>query len=856
MTPRIFSRSAAAAIFLVCLPLSPTHAGTLTVSTDVTADNPEILGYNVGHYVEGSNTQDWWRYAGVNGARMFLSSSFIEPNDDIPGIGDGVTDQASFLARKTALRASPLDPQFIDWPDFEDRYENALNGNSRSGNRFRPNFALGSLRELDIQVLVQITGSESSLPIADDDDWPGKWELWQHYYAQAFYLGRNFDVERYQMYNEPNHPNADGLLQENWLMRLQLASDAIQSALADVNALDSKSLTPLIYAPVNSGGDQYSRWGSVGVENRHTDFLGNTDPNYLVMHRYDYHLYNSSASQFANTLSDIQSAIENEMAPETPFPTSISEFNVHTNSTFDGLEDTLDDPELYARFGAISARLAQQGQDEFYCFKFAQTGAPDDNFPVTKNGTHYVQNGGEPYIYGGATRTAEIWRLFNKALKPGGSQLDFNRADDSNGSIDRLDIRVTFDPATQNYYIFSANEDGSTGITVDTSAWNLPEGTPFLVEEVSENRYGIGRTWNTISADGTLFDGNDNNLVQPSDTVWLITIPALGVEPENIIAASADATVTDGSSAGTNFSDTDTLLARNDPNSVNNRSAAMIQFDLPLVYAPDIQFAILTVSGKTGTEDVTAQGHIYGIDDDSWAETPVTWNNAPNLLKGAPAGNLIANRVIDGQGDDAQILGQLVLDRTRDLVRLIDVTGFLQEQSDHKASFLISQDPRWDVAIPSLATGDTQADGLIINSTENGTDAAPGPQLSLVRLQDSDGDGISDLSEEGVFSTDPTSADTDGDGFSDAEEALFYQTDPNDAASLFKIDEIEILPSGSPVIRWTSAANLTYDIDRSTDLTTDSWERIGSVTGTGGEAELEDTNTGTLRRAFYRMSAR
>ncbi|MDB4673519.1 DNRLRE domain-containing protein [Verrucomicrobiales bacterium] len=322
-----------------------------------------------------------------------------------------------------------------------------------------------------------------------------------------------------------------------------------------------------------------------------------------------------------------------------------------------------------------------------------------------------------------------------------------------------------------------------------------------------------------------------------------------------MLAASLDATVTDGTNSGTDFSDTGTLLARNDPGSVNNRSAALIQFDLPLVYAPDIQFAVLTVSGRTNTEDITAQGHVYGIDDDSWAEAPVTWDNAPNLLKGASAGTLIGDRVIDGQGDSAHILGQLVLDRTRDLVRHINVTDFLQEQSDHKASFLISQDPRWDVAIPSLEVGDPQADGLEIRSTENGSNNFPGPQLRLVRLEDTDGDGISDLAETETFLTDPSIVDTDGDNFSDAEEALFYQTDPNDPNSFFKIDEIEILANGSPVIHWTSVDGLTYEIQRSTDLSPESWESVATIDGTGTDQEFQDTTTGGLTRAFYRMTA-
>ena len=714
--------------------------------------NPDILGYNMGHFVPGTNAHDFWRYSGVNGARMFLSPSNIEPVDDIPGFGDGVTDQDSFLSRRAALRADPLNTEFINWPAFDEQYRNNLNGSSSGGNRYFPFFAISQLRALDIQMLVQITANEDDLPISNDDDWAGKWELWQHFYAQAFYLGREFDVERYQMFNEPNHRNADGLTIPNWLMRLQLASDAIQTALADVNERYDKELTPLVYGPVNSGGNQYSDWGRAGVVNRHTNFLGVTDPNYLVMHRYDYHQYNDTPSQFASDLNNMRSSISADMAPEPRFPLSVSEFNVHTNGRFDTFSETIDEPELYTRLGAISVQLTRNFEDELYCFKFGQTLNSNANFPVTKNGTHYCNNTEAPYTHGGVTRAGEVWRLFNKALKPGGDQLRFDR--DSDGSLDDFEFSVTFVPETNCYYVFSANEGSNTQLSVDTSAWNLPAGTPFLLEEVSEDYYGAGRRLGSINEEGLLeFNPDDIDISQAGNTVYLITIPAGGaLEEEELIEVSFDATVTDGSSAATSFSTTDALLARNDPNSVNNRSAALMQFQLPLIYGPDIQLAVLSLEGRTNTANATVQGHLYGLDDDSWADAGnVTWNTAPNLAQGVSAGNLIGDRFITEQGDSAHLQGQVVFTRDDYRNRIFNVTEFLQEQSDSTASFMISQDPRWDIALPSLATGDTQVDGLDIQSSETGA----GPQLRLVRLQDTDGDGISDQAEAETFGDRP-----------------------------------------------------------------------------------------------------
>jgi len=824
------------------------HAGTLTVLDQNFAGNPDILAYNLAHFYPGSNTHDWWRYSGVNGARLFISPSSVEPSDDIPGTGDGVTNQAGFLSRKTALRADPLNHSFIDWPDFEDEYENKTLG----GNRIRINYALGKLRELDIQVLAQITAGEGRFPISGSGDWAGKWELWQHFYAQAFHLGRHFDVARYQMFNEPNHPNAGELTASNWLMRLQLVSDAIQSALADVNTLYGKSLESLVFAPVNSGGDgPYSGWGDLAVANRHVNFLGVSDPGYLVMHRYDYHEYNSTPSQFASSLNSLRSSISADMAPETRFPMSISEFNVHTNSNFNAIPETLDDPVKYARLGAIAVHLIKNFEKELYCFKFGQTEDNAATYGVKKNGMHYVHNSSTPYDTGGATRAAEVWRLVNKGMKPGGTQKKYTR--DSNGSIDDLDLRATYRPATGNYHVYSANNTGSgVSLTVDTSAWNIPAGSRYLLEEVSTTRYGSVRTWNTVSADGTLFDGTDNLLWQPARTVWLFTIAAKPQQAQQIIDASEDATVIDGSNAGTNYAGTSTLLARNDPATADNRKAAFIKFTLPVVHPPDIQLAVLSLRGKTNTADTTAQGHLYGLDDDSWTAGSLTWSNAPNLRKGAAPGDQIEDRVITGQGDSAHILGQIVVTSTSRSTKMLDVTDFLQSQPGSTVSFLLTQDPRWDVALPALTSGDIQADGLDIRSSEAATQNSPGPQLKIVTLADTDGDGISDEAETNTFLSDPDLPDTDGDGQTDGQEVL-AGSDPNDPASMFAIDSLERIGGGSVRIEWPSVTGRSYTLWRSTTLQPGDWTAVHVAPGTGVMIDHTDPAAAGLTEAFYRL---
>lgn len=54
---------------------------TMTVEADVIGTTPVALGYNLGHFRENSNAADWFRYSGVDSARLFMSVSDLEPVD-------------------------------------------------------------------------------------------------------------------------------------------------------------------------------------------------------------------------------------------------------------------------------------------------------------------------------------------------------------------------------------------------------------------------------------------------------------------------------------------------------------------------------------------------------------------------------------------------------------------------------------------------------------------------------------------------------------------------------------------------------------------------------------------------------
>lgn len=711
------------AVLALAIPMMAADAATLTVQTNRLGPTPELLAYNSGHFFPGSNTRDWWRYAGVNGVRIFLSPSSIEPSDDLPPVGDGVTSQAGFLNRRAALRADPLNTSFINWPVFLNNYENR---DLHPVNHIRVNYALREWRTLGVQICAQITASQNRLPIADADDWGGKWELWQHYYAQAFYLGREFDVERYQMFNEPNHPNAGGLTRENFLMRLQLASDAIQCALADVNALCGKTLAPRILAPVTSGSAEgsFAGWGDLVVTNRHMNFLGELDPDFRLIHTYDYHQYNATPGGFGSSLAALHNLLTTAMAPEPRLPTAISEYNVHAGAVFDTMPDTLDSPAKYARFGAISVQLMANGCNELYAFKFSQTrSSAGDTYPVQKNAMHYTDNTNAPYNIGGITKAGEVWRLFNKAFATGRERLGLVAA----AGADVLDAHASYDPARARYHLFSANNtSGGVNLSIDLSAWDIPAHNRVLVEEVSETVHGAGRFWTNLSESGTF------SAFQAANTVWLLTIPRAFQQQEQIVPATDDAEVRDGANSVGNYGNTGALTARNHPTDANSRSVSFIKFQLPVTNFSDVEFAVLSLQASTISFNTTAHAHVYALHSNNWSQATLTWDNAPNLRANGPAGVKITNNIVQAVGESANIVGQIVVSSTQPSEKLIDVTDYLRSRTNAEITFLISQDARWDVTLPSLEVGDTQPDGVRVVSMEGATPAAPGPRLRLV----------------------------------------------------------------------------------------------------------------------------
>ncbi|HMZ22459.1 MAG TPA: hypothetical protein PLD20_31300, partial [Blastocatellia bacterium] len=693
---------------------------TITVQNTQAGTTPDVLGYNLGHFMVGSNVADWWRYSGVKAVRVFVSPSGIEPTDDIAGTGDGVSSSSTFFARRAALRANAanagqaLDNNFINWPVFYDTYANWVADGS---NRFILDPTFTALRAQGIEILANITASPSRFPLASDTDWANMWELWQHYYAEAFYLSSTYDVRRYGMFNEPNNWSP-AITADDWHRRLRVCSDAIQAAIADANTRYSKSLVPQIFAPNTANGStKYLEWGQPAVTNRHLQLDGTTNTNWLNLHIYNYQKYSQytndtgTSSGYIEDIDQLYADTAADMPGETVFPMALTEFNVRTGANYDTTTATQDSPSDYSAFGANVVALTEHLAKQLYLFKFAQTERTGGTYPVAKNGTHYVENATTGVNnYGGATKVAEVWRLFNKAAK--GARPRYALTHTLGSDVWPI---ATFDATANMWYVFVSNKNtGSVTVDLDISALGVPNGNQAVIEEVSANYSG------GVSATPTVSGGQLNGYSLPAQSVCLISIPA-AAQSVSTVNATEDAQLGDGTSKTTTGGAVTSMQVRAD-GTANGRRVTLIKIPTSGLVPADLQRVLLSLTAGTISSAATIQSHVYALNDDSWTEGGATWAGLSAALKqNVGSGNVIANNIVANQGTTMQMLGQLVVTSSTNSEKLIDVTEYVRAQTDGFASFAIVQEHRWDVAVPALTTGDTQSDGIKIASRETAT---------------------------------------------------------------------------------------------------------------------------------------
>jgi acetyl esterase/lipase len=709
---------------------------SITVATIPEGTTPSILGYNLGHFMNSGDAVDWFRYSGVKGARVFISASDLQGSTS-PGRAK-VTSLSTFNSNVSAARTMGTSGStYIKWSDYNYNYNSTAGSNDINYAN-----AFSALTGLGVDILVNITCSPGTFPLTSATDYAGWWEIWQHYYAQAYLLSRDYGIRRFSMFNEPN--NWSGMTESDWLLRLRICSEAIQAGVNDMNAAYGRNIVPQVYAPNTANGEgKYNTgtdtWGHDAVANRHLKLDGTTSASWLLMNFYNYQkysMYTDDTGSLTGYIQDIDALagyIAADMPGETSCPLVLSEFNVRTGSSYDGTSNNQDSPEDYAALGANCIALTRHSANQLFLFKFGQTEDTTSPYGLAKNGTHYVDNINSACNYGGSTKAAEVYRLFNKAAQGGRSRFFANASSGaamssfSGGSgLWRL---VTQDPATGNYYVYLANKK-SSGITfsLNVAAWSIADGTPVVVEEVSSTcSGGVSQVVNVKNSQAYLG-------AIPAQSVWLVTIPNQAAALTSI-TATEDTQVGDGTNSGNTGGALTSMQARAD-GTIDGRKAVLLKMPTPTASSSTLKSVLLDLGVATSAGSTVVQAHVYGLTTDSWTEGSSTWSSMGAVLKqGTSAGNQIAQNVAlnTGTNPSAKMLGQIWVNSATPSRRMLDVTEFVKSRTNGYASFLVVQEHRWNYSADLTTvrtTGDIQSAGMVITSKEK---TGAGPRLLAVQ---------------------------------------------------------------------------------------------------------------------------
>jgi len=703
---------------------------TITVGTTSEGTTPSLLGISLGHFTTSGDSFDWFNYSGAKAARVFISPSELQSSTS-PG-HNSVTDQATFNSTVTAARlAKTGSSAYIKWSDFN------YNISSPSGNSNDMNYkeVFSALTAKGVDILVNITCSPAFVALSSNQDWSNIWEVWQNYYAQAYILSRDYGIRRISPFNEPNGYSST-FTPADWLLRHRICADAIAAGVADGS---SANLAPAVYGPTTANGEsKYDSWGKQAVGIIHTKLDDSLDPAWRLMNFYSYNKYSmytddiGSLTGYGQDIEKLNSYLAADMPGETSLPLVLSEFNVRTADNYDLTSNNQDSPEDFSALAANCIATTKKGINQIYLFKFAQTESSSSPYGLAKNGAYYVDNQNSAHNYGGATKVAEVWRLFCKAANGGRyryaatSTAGADMSSSSGGSgLWRL---VTKDSVTGNYYVYLANKkSASIPLTLNTVAWGLADGTPVIVEEVSSTC--SGGVAQVLSVKG----GQAYLGAIPAQSIWLITVPSQ-TSSLTWTTATEDTQVSDGTNLNSTGGSLSSVQARAD-GTANGRKAVLIK--LPVPSSPESYSSFyLDLGAATTTGSGIAQAHLYGITTDSWTEGTATWANLATVLKqSVSSGNQIAKNVALNVGTNppAKMLGQIVVNSTNPTRRMVDITDFVKSRTGGTASFMVLQDHRWDYSADptSIRTkGDTQSAGVVITAKEK---SGAGPRLLAVK---------------------------------------------------------------------------------------------------------------------------
>lgn len=359
--------------------LTGPQTARVKVMPKVVGKTMEFVGYNQGYYLPGTNVSGWMEYANVNSVRLWAALNAFVPEKAVQ-VDPQLNSVEEFDKRKNELRASPEHNKYLKWDELTPLYDLP---DSSSTNAMVYNYALKELKRLGIAVVLQVGSTDFK------DNWENKWKQWQRYYALAYHSAREGDVTMFAMQNEPNHRNAGPMKLDDWIMGMQITSDAIHCAIADVNKKYGKKLEAKFVGPVTAG--QNTDWWAAVAKAIRTDYHGKQADKDL-MEIFSTHSYNSPAIGYASRISNIRKIIQEHHPKGASLPIVYTEIGRWMNAYLIDKEETMDDPSLFTEWAGIYSNNMKNAGYGMWAFKFANT-ASGPYARGIKSGHHYIWQG-------------------------------------------------------------------------------------------------------------------------------------------------------------------------------------------------------------------------------------------------------------------------------------------------------------------------------------------------------------------------------------------------------------------------------------------------------------------------------
>ncbi|MEJ7769210.1 MAG: discoidin domain-containing protein [Chitinophagaceae bacterium] len=353
---------------------------TITVRDKVVGKTMKYVGYNQGYYMPGSNASGWIAYSGVNSLRVWTSLNSYVPLTAIQ-VDKSITGAVEFDKRKESLRSDPEKNEFIKWnlllPLFEDTEK------VKSTNPMVLSYVLSELKRLKVDPVLQINNTDFN------ETWSNKWQQWQRYYALAYYAAKTGDVTMFAMQNEPNHRASGPMKLDQWISGMQIVSDALKSAVEDVNKRYNKRLKARMLGPVTAGNNP--EWWAAVAKSMRTDYHGKpVDEDLLGM--FSTHSYNSPAAGYESRVSNISKLLSENQPGGKALPVVYTEIGRWMNAYLIDKEETMDSPSLFTEWAGIYTNNTNNAAYGMWAFKFSNT-VSETYISGVKSGHHLTWQG-------------------------------------------------------------------------------------------------------------------------------------------------------------------------------------------------------------------------------------------------------------------------------------------------------------------------------------------------------------------------------------------------------------------------------------------------------------------------------